>query len=741
MRRQLRLALSLSLLLSISHGVASEPPPPVASKIPGVERVTVRLAQFDVVVRDRSGKIVSGLGPADFRVVEDGSPLEVVAVDEWGRTVAPASQEAPAPTAEVPPPTTGGTAPQSATPAPEPTEPERRSFILVFDALGDTTALRMSQAKRAAASFVNSRMKSGDLGAVYQLDLSLRPVSGITADRDALVRGIDKIAWMPPSSLADQVNESVLAYTNQATAPYQETRLKEQSANVAGQLDWQREHTYSQLNDLAGVFQGMPGKRVLVLVSPGFPMTTNADQRLQQGGFTPKFQKLIKSLATYGVTVYSLDIGNDLSAGDAANAIDWRVAVGKLGLDENVLSDLGLETTLGTNTATSRREFLGVIAAESGGRMLTYTDLSKAFAAIDEESTRFYRISCRVPVTTDANRYRRFKVTVVRDGYTVSSRRGRYSDVTPFERTASNSATATAVESLAGYRRLTTQGTAVALPSGGAAKIPVAVVMRAMGPIDVTADPQGRGELDLEIRIVARAADEVVARYERSFTAKVRPEGLGAVRSAFRIEGRLELVPGIYEVQGTVRLASPPQVGTWTGIVAVPPQPKATTPTILGPVLSVDGPPLAPVLSRPVVDEATDALTVKPGLRLLPAASLDFHADDAFLALFWLRDFAESGDKPPAIDVAVRVIDSAGQDTPAPTQLVYFGPAPSGGYRAVASVDCSKLASGTYLLQIAATPPGGTTAITRRSAPFTLSPRASAPVAPAAPVATSSSTP
>lgn len=55
--------------------------PPAA---PPAERIEVRLAQFDVVVRDKSGAIVTGLGPEAFTVLEDGSPMEIVAVDEWG---------------------------------------------------------------------------------------------------------------------------------------------------------------------------------------------------------------------------------------------------------------------------------------------------------------------------------------------------------------------------------------------------------------------------------------------------------------------------------------------------------------------------------------------------------------------------------------------------------------------------------------------------------------------------------
>lgn len=719
--------LSLTGLATFAGDDAAPKAPPQA--VPGVEQITVRLAQFDVVVRDKNGRLVHDLTPKDFKVVEDGVPLDIVAVDEWGgqrSAAAPspssgASSAAPAQQPSVPSPETS---PPASTPAQSPQAPEeRRSFLIVFDALGETTALRMSQAKTAATQFVRTRFRPGDVGAVYQIDLAVRAQTGVTSDREALASGIQKVAWLPPSSLADQVSESVLAYMGETNQSVALNRLQQQSATVAGQLDWQRDHIYDSLTDLTAVFQGMPGKRVMVLASPGFPMTTTSDQRFQLGGFTPKFRQLVKTLATYGVTVYSLDLGTELSAGDASNAIDWRVAVGKLGMDENVLSDLGLERTLGTNSASSRRQFLGVIASESGGRMLTDTNLDKAFAAIDEESTRFYRISCRVPVTA-TNRYRSLKVTVTRDGVTVAGRRGRYSDIVPLERLPV-STVPSSVDSLAGYKRLDARGVAVPLPAAGADKIPVTVVLEPLGPIDVPTDPQGVGKVDLDVLIVARAAGEVVARYQRGMTATLR-QGVDVVRKGFRVEGRLEMVPGIYEVQGTVRLGAPPQVATWTGSVAVPPQSKSATPSILGPIMTTDRGSTAPLLSQPPSPPGSDPLLVKPGFRVLPASSTEFFDDETLLTIFWLRDFAAPEETNPHIEMKVSLIDAAGAVVDAPSQLLFFGPSAGVGFSAVARLDCSKLASGTYIVQVAAKPVGGAEVL-HRGAPFVVSSRPPAP--------------
>jgi VWFA-related protein len=722
-------------MVATAAAVAAAPQPPSndkkdVPKVPGYEHVEVRLAQIDVVVRDRAGRIVSGLGRPDFTVIEDGVPLEVVAVDEWG--------------AEPPPPDTkeahnpSSAADQAATPAEAPAaapavEQDKRSFVIVFDALGDTTALRMSQAKRAALQFVKSHMTARDTGAVYQLDLSLRPLSGITSDRGELEHAIERVAWMPASSMEDQIDESILGDATAAGKDYLKGRLENSSLTAGQQMEWQREHIYQSLTDLASIFQGMPGRRVLVLASPGFPMTTAADQRLQTGGFTLKFRDLIRSLATYGVTVYTLDIGSDNTTGDAGQAIDWRVAVSKLGLEPGILSDLGLDRSLGSGSASSRRQFLGVLAGETGGRMLTATDLNRDFDAIQEESTHFYRIACRVPVTGDVNRYRRTVVEVGRPGAKVTARRGRYSDIVPFDRSPSTGTVMAAVDSLDRYKPLSARGLAIALPTADSKKVPVAVVIEALGPVGIGKDTQGESLIELDFHLVARAAGEVVARYDRTSTVKIKPVGVDFVRRAFRVEGRLDLVPGIYEFQGTVRLADPPQLASWSAQVAVQPPPKGNVPAFVGVTLSSESETDAPVLSRPTFAAGADAFLVKPDLPFRPAAGPEFETGAPLFVLFWLKGLPAEPGEVPKFDLGVHVEDGEGKSVETPSQLLFFGPEPTGGYRGLLGLDLSHLAVGAYALRLSATPKDASVPAARTSMPLIVAPPSTRPPAPQEP--------
>jgi len=276
------------------------------------------------------------------------------------------------------------------------------------------------------------------------------------------------------------------------------------------------------------------------------------------------------------------------------------------------------------------------------------------------------------------------------------------------------------VESLDRYHPLTARGIALPLPGTDPKKVPVDVVIEALGPIQLPTDAQGGAALDVEFHLVARAAGEVVDRYERSFTARVKPDGVAAIREAFRVEGRLSLVPGIYELQGSVRLGEPPQLATWSGTVAVPPPPKGSVPAFVGAVVSAAGEIQSPLLSRPPIAEEADPLSLKPGVRILPSTDAEFDGGGNLLVLFWLRGIPEAADKAPELDFSVEVADGQGRAVALPTKLLFFGKEPSGGYRAVAQLDAAALTPGRYALRLTAGVSGVEGAPAHHAVSFTL---------------------
>jgi VWFA-related protein len=693
------LILGTAVIIAVAPGARTQdasPPPQPSAK---VERVEVRLAQFDVVVRDAEGKIATGLGPADFEVLESGSPLEVVAVDEWGAsTFATAAEGKPTESAPVP---SGSPEPVATGARPVPSADEQRSIVLLFDGLNTTSALKFNQAKRAALGFVRAHVRSDDLVAVYQLDLALRPQCGFTNDVTALSSSIHDLAWMPSSSLSDQIAENIMGYRNSVGAKYAESRLTRGAIMSNEQLEWQRNHTYSLLTTVAEVFDGLPGRRILVYLSGGFPLTTPGDIERDQGGFTPKLRTLMRGLSGSGVAVYSLDVGDDLTIGDVSRPIDWRAAASTLGLDDSILTDIGLDDQLTRNSASARRQSLGVIAVESGGRLLTMSDLSKAFEVIQEESTRFYRLSCRVSKVASGDRYRSLTIKVRRPGFKATARKGRYGDMVPGG-TLQTSALSLA-DTTPAFRAISLTATTTFLPfpsTSGA--VPVVVVAEALGPLSYPADGQGGAKLDVDFFLVARAGGEVVARYSRSVDGAMKAGGADAIRRAFRVEGRLDLAPGTYELQAIVRINDPPQLGTWKApLVFSAPPPEGSGLRIAGLVLSPPTEGASPLLARVEARPgAIDPFQIGENVRLLPATRPAYPAPGELVAMFWLRGLAVPETGAPKIDVKVEVEDSTGSVREVASQLLAFVPWPDGGHSGLVKLDLTPLPAGAYVLRL-----------------------------------------
>src|SRR4029453_18036384 len=112
---------------------------------------------------------------------------------------------------------------------------------------------------------------------------------------------IHDLAWMPSSTLSDQIAENIMGYRNSVGAKYAESRLTRGAIMSNEELEWQRNHPYSLLTTVAEVFDGLPGRRILVYLSGGFPLTTPGDIERDQGGLTPKLRTLMRSLSGSGV--------------------------------------------------------------------------------------------------------------------------------------------------------------------------------------------------------------------------------------------------------------------------------------------------------------------------------------------------------------------------------------------------------------------------------------------------------
>src|SRR5689334_21400181 len=129
----------------------------------------------DVVVRDKGGRFVTGLTPADFTIAEDGVPQRITSLQLVGTP--PPDGASPTDVATSPTATPAATAPE-----------QPRFTALVFDRLEGES---MGIARAGAAAAIANAGRS-DVLAVFLVDGGLRMLQGFTSDKPRLTAAVDR---------------------------------------------------------------------------------------------------------------------------------------------------------------------------------------------------------------------------------------------------------------------------------------------------------------------------------------------------------------------------------------------------------------------------------------------------------------------------------------------------------------------------------------------------------------------
>src|SRR5689334_3650540 len=156
-----------------------------------VFRSGTELVLVNVVVRDRSGAVVRGLGRDDFSVAEDGKPQTVTSFD-FEELDAP--RQAPERAASDPPllqvPPARPAAPAPPLEAAKVDMHGRRLIVLFFD-LSSMQPEEVERSTTAAHDYIEHRLSPADLIAVVSFSTTLRVDQDFTADRDRLAAALD----------------------------------------------------------------------------------------------------------------------------------------------------------------------------------------------------------------------------------------------------------------------------------------------------------------------------------------------------------------------------------------------------------------------------------------------------------------------------------------------------------------------------------------------------------------------
>jgi VWFA-related protein len=268
--------LLLAPILTLAASVRAQEE--AATPAPFQEEVEVTEVLLDVLVTDRQGNVIVGLGKDDFLVEEDGRPIPLIDVafysnrprlDDGGRATAAAESE--------------------------------RFFVLFFhDQRRLNTEVRgvlarQIEASRRARDWL-AKLQLDDYVAVVSYDTSLNVLQDFTRDRTALLRALDETTKGAPSE------------GNWASRlpPEGEPSLLRGLPRGRALLD-ATDTIYDALVEVAEATTPLVGRKNLVLLSTGFGEVNSFGQFVPEERYQEPMERALNDA---NVAVYAVDLAS-----------------------------------------------------------------------------------------------------------------------------------------------------------------------------------------------------------------------------------------------------------------------------------------------------------------------------------------------------------------------------------------------------------------------------------------------
>jgi len=338
--------------------------PPAEPQAEFEEEVRVDEVLLDVLVTDRDGNVIVGLGPDDFVVREDGEPVEVDSATFYSssRLAQPAAELA----------ADGGRI--------DPV-PEDRYFILFFDDVqryeGPNVNLVQQQirAGRDARRWAEENLAPADWVAVVSYDRSLHVHTDFTRDRAKLLSALERAAS------GREGNAAWPSRTDGAAAgPSLLDDLPQGKA-----LSKATPRIYSAFEEIAQAVDDVRGRKNLVYFGIGFGRIDDFGQYRRDERYYPP---MVRALNDANVAVYPIDV----TPSNVSHTM------------EDALTDLSTET---------------------GGRYYPFhASFKTPLEQITEENGGYYLLSYRTDRPADAEGFQRVTVEAKNPTFRMRARRG-----------------------------------------------------------------------------------------------------------------------------------------------------------------------------------------------------------------------------------------------------------------------------------------------------------------------------
>jgi VWFA-related protein len=387
------------------------------------------LVRLDIVVRDKSGRLVDDLRADEVQVLEDGKPCAV----ESFRLVQ----------AEGPPPPRPAPAGAPATPAPLPVGPGDGLVTvvgLVFDQLGPEAA---KNARAAALQLAGRSFPKGSVFAVFKIGQGLSVLQSFTEDRARLAPAIEKATTgvdqaRDPARSAGHDNATEEAYAIARQAQAAAAKDAQGAAGVDAMFLAMEARMLRFSDQVTREAQGQASLQPLLAIAHGLALVQGRKSLLyfSEGLTVPPaveevFRATVSAANRANVSVYAFD-ARGLRARSPSE--ETKLALGLA--TESALGEQqgggGLEGMLAADTALdalrlNRQGVLRDLAESTGGFLVAETnDLRPGLERVVSDLRAYYEVGYAPPDPKSDGRWRAISVKVSRPGVVVRTRRGYY---------------------------------------------------------------------------------------------------------------------------------------------------------------------------------------------------------------------------------------------------------------------------------------------------------------------------
>jgi VWFA-related protein len=390
-----------------------------------VLRAVTRLVVVDVVATDKDGRPISDLKAEDFKVMEEGKEQKIRLFSFQHPSGAAASLLRS--DSNNLPPNVFSNAPKFSTNNP--------LTVLLLDGL-NTNLPNQGYARNQMIKYLE-KIPDGQPIAIYTLGRSLRLMQDFTTD-SSLLRNAARDLKPQASALLDNPADGTptelappgVFDSGMIPQEMQDAMQEFENERTSFQTDLRVRYTLDALNSMARALSGYAGRKNLVWISEGFPITIDPDLTLSSASlnatrnYAPEIADASERLTDAQIAIYPVDARGLVSSSLFSASSTGRDKFGRsLARPGRMGQAISAESAALQNAHGTMEE----LAERTGGKAFyNRNDLDGAIRRSIDDGSTYYTLAY-YPENKDWNgKFRKIHVKVVRDGVKLRYRLGYY---------------------------------------------------------------------------------------------------------------------------------------------------------------------------------------------------------------------------------------------------------------------------------------------------------------------------